>query len=49
VRTLQFALPSDVSPTALAVSPNFGQDRLLLVGTSDGQVVAMDTADLVQE
>jgi len=34
-------LPEDVSPTALAISPNFAQDRLLCVGMADGRVLTL--------
>jgi photosystem II stability/assembly factor-like uncharacterized protein len=32
-------LPAEISPTALAISPTFAQDRLLFLGTADGQVL----------
>lgn len=35
-------LPEDVSPTALAISPNFAQDGLLFVGTADGRVLTFE-------
>lgn len=38
--------PGDISPTAVAISPNFGQDQLLFVGTADGEVVTLDVATL---
>ncbi|UCC88054.1 MAG: hypothetical protein JSV81_01805, partial [Anaerolineales bacterium] len=38
----QVELPEDVSPTALAISPNFAQDGLLLVGTADGRVLILE-------
>ena len=38
-----------VSPTAVALSPDFAQDGLLFVGTDDGQVVALDVAALGEE
>jgi photosystem II stability/assembly factor-like uncharacterized protein len=38
----QVELPEDVSPTALAISPNFAQDGLLLVGTADGRVLTLE-------
>lgn len=42
-RTWQaIALPPGISPSALAVSPDFAQDGLLFVGTADGQVIALD-------
>jgi len=37
-------LPPGVSPTALAISPNFVHDRLLFVGTADGRVLALEDA-----
>jgi photosystem II stability/assembly factor-like uncharacterized protein len=43
------ALPRDISPSALAISPDFAQDGLLFVGTSDGQVIALDAMALVEE
>jgi hypothetical protein len=41
-------LPDDISPTAIAISPAFAQDRLLFVGTNDGRVIALDAATLVE-
>ncbi|MFQ5855935.1 MAG: hypothetical protein ACE5LU_09860 [Anaerolineae bacterium] len=38
----QVQLPGDMSPTALAISPNFIQDRLLFAGTADGQVLSLE-------
>ncbi len=35
-------LPPDISPTALAISPNFGADRLIYAGTAEGRVIALD-------
>jgi len=35
------SLPAGVAPTALAISPNSGQDGLLFVGTVDGRVVTL--------
>jgi len=35
-------LPEGVSPTALAISPNFAQDGLLFVGTADGRVLTFE-------
>jgi hypothetical protein len=40
-------LPAGISPTALAISPDFAKDHLLYVGTIDGRVVALDTASLM--
>ncbi len=37
----EFELPTEITPTALSISPNFAQDGLLFVGTSDGQVITM--------
>jgi len=37
-------LPEGIVPTALAISPSFGQDGLLFVGTFDGQVVTLQGA-----
>ncbi len=39
-------LPEDVSPTALAISPDFVRDGLLFLGTADGQVLILDSASL---
>ena len=39
----EVGLPEGVSPTALAMSPNFAEDGLLLVGTGDGQVRPLRT------
>lgn len=39
-------LPEDVSPTALAISPDFVRDHLLFVGTADGRVLALDVSNL---
>lgn len=39
------ALPAGTVPTALAISPNFAQDRLLFVGTMDGQVLRLAVMD----
>ena len=38
----ELELPEDVSPTALAISPNFAQDGLLFVGTADGRVLTFE-------
>jgi hypothetical protein len=38
----KFELPTGIVPTALAISPNFGRDGLLFVGTKDGRVVTVD-------
>jgi photosystem II stability/assembly factor-like uncharacterized protein len=35
----EFALPSGMAPTALAISPDYARDGLLFVGTQDGRVV----------
>ena len=40
-------LPSDLSPTAVAISPDFGQDGLLFVGTVDGEVITL-TSELYE-
>jgi photosystem II stability/assembly factor-like uncharacterized protein len=37
----ELELPSDIVPTALAISPIFAQDGLLFVGTKDGQVITI--------
>jgi photosystem II stability/assembly factor-like uncharacterized protein len=42
-------LESGISPTALALSPDFAQDGLLFLGTGDGQVIALEAATLVAE
>ncbi len=42
-------LPADISPTAIAISPDFAQDGLLFVGNNDGRIVALDTATLIGE
>lgn len=39
-----FETPDDINPTALAVSPNFAQDRTLLIGTADGRIVPLVTS-----
>jgi photosystem II stability/assembly factor-like uncharacterized protein len=39
-------LPGGNWPTAMAISPSFGQDGLLFVGTADGQVHILDAAAL---
>jgi photosystem II stability/assembly factor-like uncharacterized protein len=39
-------LPAEILPTALTISPDFAEDHLLYVGTTDGQVVALDAAAL---
>jgi photosystem II stability/assembly factor-like uncharacterized protein len=43
------ALPTGITPSALAISPDFAQDRLLFVGTADGQVIALNAMTLVEE
>lgn len=45
----ELELPEDVSPTALAISPDFVQDDLLFFGTADGQVISLQAAQLVRE
>ncbi|MGE5603083.1 MAG: hypothetical protein ACM30E_08530 [Nitrososphaerales archaeon] len=35
-------LPPDLSPTVMAISPNFSQDGLLFVGTGDGRVQTLE-------
>jgi hypothetical protein len=42
-------LPTGITPSALAISPDFAQDGLLFVGTADGQVIALDAMALVEE
>jgi photosystem II stability/assembly factor-like uncharacterized protein len=44
---LEVELPEDVSPTALAISPNFAQDGLLFVGTADGRVLTFEDSTLM--
>jgi photosystem II stability/assembly factor-like uncharacterized protein len=39
-------LPEGISPTALAISPNFVQDGLLFVGSADGRVLSLEAAKL---
>jgi photosystem II stability/assembly factor-like uncharacterized protein len=39
-------LEPGVSPTALALSPNFAEDGLLFLGTGDGRVIALEAATL---
>jgi photosystem II stability/assembly factor-like uncharacterized protein len=39
-------LPTDLVPTALAISPAFAQDGLLWLGTADGRVLALAAAQL---
>jgi photosystem II stability/assembly factor-like uncharacterized protein len=39
-------LPEGISPTALAISPNFVQDGLLFIGTADGRVLTLEAAKL---
>jgi photosystem II stability/assembly factor-like uncharacterized protein len=39
-------LPEGISPTALAISPNFVQDGLLFIGTGDGRVLTLEAAKL---
>jgi len=38
----ELELPEDVSPTALAISPNFAQDGLLFGGTAGGRVLTVE-------
>jgi photosystem II stability/assembly factor-like uncharacterized protein len=40
-------LEPGISPTALALSPDFARDRLLFLGTASGQVLTLDAATLV--
>jgi photosystem II stability/assembly factor-like uncharacterized protein len=40
----QVQLPGGLSPTAMALSPTFAQDRLIYVGTAGGGVHAVDTS-----
>jgi hypothetical protein len=40
------ALPTGLSPTALALSPHYAHDQRLYLGTADGRVVAVDAANL---
>jgi len=42
----ELELPEDVSPTALALSPNFARDGLLFVGTADGRVLTLEDSAL---
>jgi photosystem II stability/assembly factor-like uncharacterized protein len=35
----ELQLPAGITPTALAISPTFAQDRLLFLGTAEGQVL----------
>jgi photosystem II stability/assembly factor-like uncharacterized protein len=37
----ELELPAGLTPSALAVSPNFAKDGLLFLGTSDGRVVTL--------
>jgi photosystem II stability/assembly factor-like uncharacterized protein len=39
-------LEPGISPTALALSPDFARDGLLFLGTADGRVVALDARTL---
>ncbi len=39
-------LPEGISPSALAISPNFVQDGLLFIGTADGRVLTLEVAKL---
>jgi hypothetical protein len=43
----ELALGEGVAPTALAISPAFAADRLILVGTADGRVLALDGLGLM--
>lgn len=36
-----FDLPAGVIPTALAISPNFARDRILFIGTAEGQALTL--------
>lgn len=40
------ALPADLAPTALALSPTYAQDGLLWLGTADGRVLSLEAAQL---
>jgi photosystem II stability/assembly factor-like uncharacterized protein len=42
----EVGLVEDVSPTALAISPNFARDGLLFVGTADGRVLTVEDGAL---
>ncbi|MCP4540849.1 MAG: hypothetical protein GY832_27245 [Chloroflexi bacterium] len=42
-------LPPGISPTAIAISPDFAQDGLLFVGNSDGQIVRVNLMALIGE
>jgi len=42
----ELELPAGVTPTALAISPGFQQDRLLFMGTADGRVLGLDGMQL---
>ena len=37
-----FELPEGISPTVLAISPHFAQDRTLFIGTEGGQVLTLE-------
>jgi photosystem II stability/assembly factor-like uncharacterized protein len=39
-------LPEGISPTALAISPDFVQDGLLFIGTGEGRVLTLEAAKL---
>ncbi len=40
------ALPEDLVPSALAISPTFDQDGLIWLGTADGRIVPMGAEQL---
>lgn len=42
-QTLQFT--KGVKPSALAISPNFAQDRTLFIGTANGQVLILEVTE----
>jgi hypothetical protein len=38
-------LPAGVIPTAVAISPNFAQDKTLFIGTANGRVLALEVTE----
>jgi len=42
----KLALPTDLVPTALAISPTYAQDGLIWLGTVEGQVIPVEAAYL---